>query len=235
MSRRRSKRAKQQAEATAASAAVPLIAWRTRLTQLLDDLRGWSRLHYAAAIDAHLAARFGDPDAVEHAADVELAIDDFVCTPGSAGERASILAVWCDRIALGQKEAHGDAAPAVDDLSQLRRAERERRRGVFVLQRAARDRLTLWDPLEGAPLTLHLLTKLEDEAVEVLARGAIVTAVYQPWMAQLVAVGAEYFREARAIQLFREQVLDSGAMWHEPVAPAPERVRSTGTGARAST
>ena len=89
-----------------------------------------------------------------------------------------------------------------------------------------RDQLSLWDPLEGAPLTLHLLEKLQGSRAEAISRGTVVTISYQPWMARLVAVGEpEFFVDTRALALFREQTLESGAPWHEAPAPAPQRSR----------
>ena len=193
-----------------------LVAWRTTVQGLLERLRGWSREHYAAALDAYLAERFGDVSRVDHADDLTRAADDLVCAPGSAGDAASILSVFCQQAF--------DVDPA--EREQARRWERERRRGVFVLQRAVRDQLVLWDPLEGAPLTLHLLEKLPDAEVARLPRGTVATAVYQPWLARLFAVGVEFFGDPQALRLFREEIVGSGAPWHEPPAPAPEKTRS---------
>lgn len=246
MARRRSRRKKQRggpkAEAAraaptpaeAAGTEAPaggeaLIPWRTRMGDVQSAVRAWSRLHYAEAIDAWLRERFEDPDALEHAKDVEQAIDDFVCGPGSSGDDPSILAVWCGQVETGQLTDDTLGVADAEDVAQARRWERERHRGVFVLQRAQRDHVALWDPLEGAPLTLHLLAKLPAREVEALARGTVVTAVYQPWMARLVAVGTEYFTDPRAIQLFREQTLEAERAWHEApaAAPAPTRKKTS--------
>lgn len=207
-----------------------LLAWRKRMAALLEAVRAWSRLHYAEALDAYLQERFGNPDATEHARDVAAATDDFVCTPGSAGDGASILSVYCGQVSSGQTPSpttSDSSAPKKDELAQVGRWDRERHRGVFILQRATRDRLSLWDPLEGAPLTLHLLDKLPQREADGLARGAIVTAAYQPWMARLVAVSAEYFTDPQAVQLFREQTVEASRPWHEAPAAAPEKTRSS--------
>ena len=209
--------------------ATGLVPWRARMAALRACVRDWSRLRYAEAIDAWLRERFEDPDAVEHAADIEQAVDDFLTSPGSSGDEPSILAVWCGQVETGQLAGEEAGHASAEDVGQVRRWERERRRGVFVLQRAERDKLSLWDPLEGAPLTLHLLAKLGTREAEALKRGAVVTAVYQPWMARLVAVGAEYFTDPRAVQLFREQTLDAERAWHEApaAAPAPTKKRTS--------
>ena len=158
---------------------------------------------------------------MEHARDIEQAVDDFVCSPGSSGDEASILSIWCGQVETGQLAGEDAGGATAEDVGQVRRWERERHRGVFVLQRAERDQLSLWDPLEGAPLTLHLLEKLGQPETDALKRGTVVTAVYQPWVARLVAVGVEFFTDPRAVQLFREQTLDAERAWHEAPAPAP--------------
>jgi hypothetical protein len=207
------------ARAAASEGRSDLRPWRGRVQDLLDSLQSWSRAHYGPAVDQWLESRFeglgGPADAPE--ADVDRAVEDFVCTPGSAGEGRSILSIFAE-------QAAGPAEEGLEpeDRDQLRRWERERRRGVFLIQHAARDRLTLWDPLEGAPLTLHLLNKLGAARADSLRRGTVVTATYQPWMARLVAVGeVEFFADERAISLFREEAVGSGARWHEAPPPAP--------------
>jgi len=204
--------------------------WRTRVQDLLDHLRAWSREHYGAAIEARLEQHLGTseggvPPAAVNQADADRAIEEFVCSPGSAGEGRSVLGVFAD-------QAPGPDGGPMDpeDREQARRWERERARGVFLIQHAARDRLTLWDPLEGAPLTLHVLHKLSEARLAHLRRGTVVTATYQPWMARLVAVGEiEYFSDPRAIALFREQSAESGTRWHEAPPAAP---RSASKGRR---
>ena len=214
-------------EAPAGSALRP---WRTRVQDLLEHLRAWSREHYGAAIEAWLEQRLGtseegDRPAAVNPADADQALEEFVCAPGSAGEGRSVLGVFAD-------QAPGPDGGPMDpeDREQARRWERERARGVFLIQHAARDRLTLWDPLEGAPLTLHLLHRLSEARLGHLRRGTVVTATYQPWMARLVAVGEiEYFSDPRAIALFREQSVESGTRWYEAPPAAP---RSASKGRR---
>jgi hypothetical protein len=220
MARRRSKSGKRgRAGAVAAEASTPkqrpeLIPWRKRVNDLVVHLRDWSRASYAQAIAAFLEERFG-AGAEPAEADIEAATDDFVCSAGSAGDGSSILRVFADH-ATGLEP---------EDRDQIRRWETERRRGVFIVQRARRDHLLLWDPLEGAPLTLHLLDKLAATRLQLVGPGTIVTAVFQPWVARLIAVGVEFFGDPRALQLFREETTSSGAQWHESPPPAPQRTR----------
>ena len=226
MARRRSKAARKKSRgggpaAAAGTQARPekarpeIVSWRKRVNDLIVHLRDWARQSYAPAIDAFLDERFGAARAEAPEADVEAATDDFVCAPGSAGDGSSILRVFAD---------HASSLDA-EDRDQIRRWEHERRRGVFLVQRARRDRLFLWDPLEGAPITLHLLDKLSAQRLGLLGRGTVVTAVFQPWMARLIAVGTEFFADPRALQMFRDETASTGATWHEPPPPAPERSR----------
>ncbi len=220
MARRRSKSRRKNSGTGAAAAAAEkareeIVPWRKRVNDLIVHLRDWSRQSYAPAIDAFLTERFGDPAAVEHESDLDAATDDFVCAPGSAGDGSSILRVFADHA----------SSLSTEDREQIRRWEQERRRGVFLVQRARRDRLFLWDPLEGAPITLHLLDKLSASRLQLVGRGAVVTAVYQPWVARLIAVGMEFFGDPRALQMFRDETTGSGATWHEAPPPAPERKR----------
>ena len=193
--------------------------WRPRVQALLDHLQSWGRTQYAAAIERWLEHTFeplGGADAAR-ACDVDRAVEDFLCLPGSAGEGLSVLRVFAD-----QAPAPEGGPMDPEDRDQIRRWERERGRGVFLVQHAAPDRLTLWDPLEGAPLTLHLLHKLGAARAAGIQRGTVVTATYQPWMARLVAVGeVEFFDDERAVSLFREETVSSGARWHEAPPPAP--------------
>jgi hypothetical protein len=177
----------------------------------VTGLRTFARTRYGAALDAWLAQHA--PDAA--GADLRRAIDDFASTPGSAGGDRTVLRVY----------AEDDPQRPTQEVAQVLRWEAERRRGVFVVQRAGRDRLVLWDPLEGAPLTLHLLEKLSTAAAGGLREGSVVTATWQPWMARLVAVHLEVFTDPQALALFRREVLASGTRWHEAPAAAPERGR----------
>lgn len=216
MARRKSKSQKRNRGGTAAAEKPrpELVSWRKQVNDLIVHLRDWGRHSYAEAIDAFLGERFGEGEAPAES-DIEAATDDFLCAPGSAGDGSSILRVFADH-ATGLEP---------EDRDQIRRWESERRRGVFVVQRGRRDRLFLWDPLEGAPITLHMLDKLSASRLQLIGRGTVVTAVFQPWAARLIAVGVEFFGDPRALQMFRDEVSGSGATWHEPPTPAPERRR----------
>ena len=219
MSRRRSKARERSRESAAGTAEKPrpeLVSWRVQVDELIAHLREWSRQSYAQAIDAYLAERFGDALDAAPQADGEVAVHGFICRPGTAGDGSSILRVFADPATGLEPEAR----------DQIRRWEQERRRGVLMVQRARRDQILVWDPLEGAPLTLHLLEKLSASRLQLIGRGTVVTATFQPWMARLIAVHVEFFGDPRALQLFREEVASSGATWHEAPPPAPERTRA---------
>ncbi len=212
MARRRSKRRKQaRAKKAAAQATRPeLVAWRRQVGAILESLAAFGRDHYGAVIEAHPERSEVPPE------DQARATQDVLCLPGSAADGRSVLRNFCETSGLSDEER-----------GQALRWETERRRGVFVVQAANRERLVVWDPLEGAPLTLHLLEKLGAAEAKRVRPGAIVTATFLPWMARLVAVGRpEFFTDPRALALFREQTVSSGVPWHEAPAAAPERVKS---------
>lgn len=205
------------AKAAEAAATRPeLRSWRLRVGDLIAQILDWGHWNYGPALEQCLRRQFGDAAASEAQTDLDRVGFDFICTAGSADANASILSVFLDQARTLPEE----------ERDQARRWERERRRGVFLIQHCMRDQLSLWDPLEGAPLTLHLLDKLPAARVEAIGRGAVVTVSFQPWMARLVAVGEpEFFVDSRALALFREQTLESGAQWLEAPAPAPQRSR----------
>ena len=181
----------------------------------LGALREWAQLHYGEAIDAFVEARFGSPPAADQPHDIDRSIDDFLCSPGSAGhDRTSIV------------KAFANKAQSLDDTecTQVVRWARERRRGVFLIQRATRDTLEVWDPLEGAPLSLHLLERIGNARARDIVRGTVAVASYMPWIARLVATGrVEFFDAAEALPLFRRHVEDDGAVWHDLPAVVPTR------------
>lgn len=198
-----------EAPGTPGASRAPLVGWRERLGGVLASLDAWMQAHAAEAIQAHAEALFGAAE--PPAEDRERARLDLAVRPGPGGES------FAERYA---REAGLDAL----EREQVARWSRERRRGVFLLQRAERERLLVWDPLEGAPLTLHLPDRLDITWVARLERGTVLTASYQPWFARLVAVGqVEFYGEPKARQLYYEQVVESGRRWHEPPAPAPVR------------
>ncbi|MDJ0975419.1 MAG: hypothetical protein QNJ98_13220 [Planctomycetota bacterium] len=228
--RRRKRRKRQQAAArgktTAASTATapetteagpparkePIVAWRTAVRRLLDEVRAFAQNRHGEAVDQVLRAHFGDPPEPEHPADLERALDDLIATPGTAGDGRSIAAAYA--------EAAEDLADL--DREQLRRWERERRRGVFLTQNCFADRIEAWDPLEGAGLTLSLLDRLPPARAAEIRPGTVITAVYVPYVARLVAIGlVEMFGDPQAMAMFREQVEASGSTWHDAPPTAP--------------
>jgi hypothetical protein len=194
----------------------PIVPWRDRVRRLRDQLRAFARNHYGAVLDTALIERFGNPPRAEHPADLERVEEDLVCTPGSAGDARSILRVFAD-----------DGAELVEaERLELLRWEQGRSRGVFLVQRAAADRIEVWDPLEGAGLTLHLLDRLPKARADALSRGSVLTTTFLPFAARVVAVGyLELFEDPRARELFREQVRAGGRNWHDAPPPAPKPTR----------
>ncbi len=193
--------------------------WREQMQGALDALRAWARVNYSEPVDTFVASRFGTPPNADHPHDIDRAIDDFLCSLGSAGhERASIAKAFANKA-----EDLEDT-----DRTQVARWDRERRRGVFLIQRATRDTLDVWDPLEGAPLSLHLLERIGQARARDLARGTVAVATYMPWVARLVATDrVEFFDASEALPLFRRQVEEEGALWHELPAVVPMRAQKT--------
>ena len=211
--RRRLTDARQASAGVTAPERPKIVPWRQRVVALLEAARAWGRRHYPAVIATEMAERYGDIPDGQDRADLERSLDDILCTPGSAGPgMRSIVAAFADEAEDMTEE----------ERVQARRWERERSRGVFVVQRCRKDVLELWDPLEGAPLSLHLLEKMSPVRAGLIQRGTVVTTNYLPWMARLIAVGRlEFFAPEEALPLFRTEVVNSGARWHElpPAAP----------------
>ncbi|MGE0193236.1 MAG: hypothetical protein AB7T63_14470 [Planctomycetota bacterium] len=213
MARRRSRR-RSGPSSPAAGTGTTLVPWRERVREILAALRRRAQRQHGRALTAWIDERLGEGATARGGSDADRLLDDWIACPGSAGD--------------GRSVAGAHAAEAVDleplERDQLRRWERERRRGVFLVQRAQRDALEVWDPLEGAPLVLHLLDRLDAPKASSLRRGAVVTASYQPWVARLVAVGpVEIFEADDALDLFRREVLAAGQAWHDAPPPAPSR------------
>ncbi|MCA9317078.1 MAG: hypothetical protein R3F05_01480 [Planctomycetota bacterium] len=224
MARRRSRRrsgssaASDRGGATAAPApaagAAAIVPWRERVREILAALRRRAQRDHARTLTAWIDERLGEGATARGGSDADRLLDDWIASPGSAGDGRSV--------ALAHAAEADDLEPLERD--QLKRWERERRRGVFLVQRAQRDALEVWDPLEGAPLTLHLLDRLDNDKAASLRRGAVVTASFQPWVARLVAVGpVEIFEAQDALDLFRREVLAAGQSWHDAPPPAPTR------------
>jgi len=163
-------------------------------------------------VEAVFRAQFGDAAETAHPGDIERLLDDLICTPGTGGDGRSIAAVYAEQ------------APDLPELErdQLRRWERERGRGVFLVQRCHTDRIEAWDPIECAALTLHLLDRLPAGRAAEVRAGSVLTATYLPHVARLVAVGlVEFFLGPDALALFRDNVRQGAVAWHEPPPPAP--------------
>lgn len=198
----------------APAARTPIVPWRDRVRGILDSVRGYAHREHAGSIEAVIRAQLGDP-AKAHPADVTRLVDALICTPGSAGDGRSIAA------AHASATTDGEGLEKVD-RDQLRRWERERGRGVFIVQRCFTERIEAFDPLEGAGLTLHLLERLGAGRAAEVQTGTVVTATYVPYVARVVAIGlVEFFADPKALELFRSQVQASGAAWHEPPPPPP--------------
>jgi len=187
--------------------------WRERVRALQERLRAFAREHYHEAIQARLEALFGDPPAAEHPADLERAVDNLLTEPGSAGPDLSIVRAFSE----------GSSDLDAEDRNQVLRWEKERRRGVFVMQRCHPDRMEVWDPLEGAGLTLQLLDRMSGARSAEVRAGTVLTTEYLPYLARLIAVGfIEMYGDDSALKLYREEVRKSGATWHAPPPVAPQ-------------
>jgi len=197
-------------EGTASSAPAALRPWREVVQSLRARLRAFARERFAPAV-----APFVDVDP----RDRERLEEDFVCQPGSSGEPHSIL----------RKFTEHEAELPAGDREQLLRWERERGRGVFLVQDATRDRLVVWDPIEGAGLTLHLLTRLPRDRARTLETGTVATVTYAPWMARILAIDPpELFADPRAAELFEREVREGGQSWHPAPPPAPKATPRAG-------
>lgn len=213
MARRRKSRLK----ADNAAPATEIVPWRERFAWLLSAVRERTERDAAHSVQSLLMSRLGGPAERWPHADRLRALDDVAAQPGSAGDGRSIVAACAAEL------------PDLDELErvQLRRWERERSSGVFLIQRAHRDALELWDPLEGAPLMLHLLHRVPEATLRTMSRGSVVPASFQPWVARLVATGeTEVFSGSEPVQLFRKETLAGGRTWHDIPAPAPTAKRS---------
>lgn len=218
MSRKRRRGKGGGSTATAGRARAGLVPWRERARDVLARLRAFARDGWADALEQYLGARFGDAAAETSLSDLQIAFDDFVCGPGSAGEEEhptrSILRVFVDEAP--------DLDPEERRLLPTWEAERERR--VYLLDRAHRDRLELWDPLAGGRTVLHLIEKLPAAAAAALGRGTVVVATSAPWSKRRIVLGQlELYDADDAVEMYRGEVRAGGRMWHElpPPAPAP--------------
>lgn len=189
------------------------VPWRERAREVLRALREYARERYAEVLEAHLTARFGDGADEASVADLQVAFDDYVCAKGGAGDGRSIIQAF------------------VEDSSDLQAQEREslptweteRTRRVYVLDRAHRDRMDLWDPLAGGRAVLHLIEKMPPAGAAALRRGTVVIASSAPWIQRRIVLGSlEMYEADDAVEMYRREVRESGRTWHElpPLAPS---------------
>jgi hypothetical protein len=188
------------------------VPWRERAREVLARLRAFARDREPEALETFLRGLFGEPSDVPPDADLERAFDDYVAAPGSAGEGRSLARAFAE-------EAEGLEA---EERRDLPRWETERRRRVYLLDRAARERLDLWDPLTADRVVLHLLERLPAARAAALERGAVVVASSAPWGTRQVAIGRlELYEEDEAIRMYRREVVSSGRIWNDLPPPAP--------------
>ncbi len=192
----------------------PVVPWFVRAADLLRAARAFACERRDAFLTEALRARFGDGLDALHPADRERATNDLLSLPGGMGDGRSILRAFAEDTA-GLEEA---------ERAQVLRWERERRRGVYLLERCHPDLLEAWDPIEGKRAVLHFVESLGRGRAASLRRGTVVTAVTVPWNERLLAEGqVEMFEEEDALRLFRNEVRNAGHAWHDAPAPAPMR------------
>jgi hypothetical protein len=190
----------------------PIVPWRQRARELLHQLRDWVRAEHGPAVEDYLHLRFGPAVTTTPVADLERAFDDFVFSRGSGGEGRSLVAVFADE---------ADAL-ASEERAEIRSWEEKRARGVYLLDRAQRDLLVLWNPVDGSRTTLHLLERMARGYVAGLQRGAVVVVTTMPYADRLIALGeVETWNDDEAIQVFRKEVRESGKPWNELPKPTP--------------
>jgi hypothetical protein len=189
------------------------VPWRERAREVLRALREYARERYGEVIEAHLAARFGDEAGDASVADLQLAFDDFVCVKGGAGDGRSIVQAFVeDSTDLPSQERES-----------LPKWETERARRVYLLDRAHRDRMDLWDPIAGGRAVLHLIDKMPPAGAAALRRGTVVIASSAPWVQRRIVLGSlEMYEADDAVEMYRREVRESGRTWHElpPLAPS---------------
>lgn len=200
--------------ATAAGRRPALVPWRERVREVLLRLREFARDGWGEAIESFLAARFGDGAASASVSDLQTAFDDYVCAPRSAGgeDGRAIVSVFADE----------DGSLPLAERESLGRWPAERSRRVYLLDRAGRDRLDLWDPIAGGRLVLHLVERLPAAAAAALPRGTVVVAASVPWAQRRVVLGAvEMYEDEDALEMYRREVRQGGRHWHELPPPTP--------------
>jgi hypothetical protein len=191
-----------------------LVPWFVRAAELLARARAFAHDRREAFLAERIAQRFGAKAAALAPADLERAVHDLLGEPGSMGDGRSILRAFAE---------DADALePAERD--QVLRWERERRRGVYVLERCHPELLEAWDPLAGERVVVHFSEALARGRAASLPRGTVVSAVTLPWNDRRLAEGqVEMYADDDALRLFRTEVRNAGRAWHDPPAPAPVR------------
>lgn len=214
--RKRSKGVSQDAKGARAAGSRrtrrPIIPWRERARDVLAQLREFARERQGDVIEAHLQQRFANGETAPDLSDLQVAFDDFVCVPGSAGDERSLVRVFSEE------------APDLDASERERLAnwEKERTRRVYLLDRGHRDRMDLWDPITEGRVVVHLIEKMPPVRAAALRRGTVVVATSAPWVRRRVVLGpVEMYEDDEAIEMFRKEVREGGRMWHDlpPATP----------------
>lgn len=190
----------------------PIVPWRRRARELLGQLRAWVRDTHGPAAEDYLHLRFG-PDAKQTPlGDLERAFDDFIFSRGTAPDGGSLVRLFADE------------APELEpaEREEIRAWEESRARGVFLLDRAQRDLLVLWNPLGGDRVTVHLLERMARGYVAGLQRGAVMVVTTMPYGERRIALGeVETWNDPDAIAVYRKEVRESGKDWHDLPRPSP--------------
>jgi hypothetical protein len=198
--------------ATARPSRPGLVPWYVRASEVLALARAFAQERREAFLAERLAQRYGGAADDVPPADLERAVDDLLREAGGMGDGRSILRAFAEE-AGGLETA---------ERAQVLRWERERGRGVYVLDRCHPDFLEAWDPIEGKRVVVHFTESLGRGRAASLRRGTVVTVVTVPWNERRLAEGrVEMFEDEDALRLFRTEVRNAGHPWHDPPAPPP--------------
>jgi hypothetical protein len=182
-----------------------------RAAELLRRAREHARERHAAALEAWGALRF-PRGTTPAAADLDRAVDDFLVLDASAEGGPSALREFA--------EGAEDLRP--EERAQVLRWEKERRRGVYLLERCQKECLEAWDPLEGRRQVLHFCEPMPPGRAAALRRGTVFTATAVPWNDRWLAQGqVEFFEGEEAVRLYRNEVRSIGRTWHDQPPPPP--------------
>jgi hypothetical protein len=189
-----------------------LVSWKVRAADLGARLIDHARERRGPELEALLLELGRTDAAARDDEDHDRAFEDLVCSPGSAGDGRSLVRAFAE-------EGDGLEPP---EREQLLRWEKERTRGVYVVERCFPDAVEAWDPLAGERLTIHLPERLPGARASEVARGTLLVAVTVPWTTRRLARGrVEFWNDPRALPLYRDEVRASGRTWHDlpPAAP----------------